>query len=110
MTNRESIIYQIKEIIKKDFNPEKIILFGSYAYGNPKENSDIDIFVIKDIERNQIREFKLLILDKLRKIIVNNKIDIDILVNNRTNIDERINMGDLFYKEVIDKGRIIYAK
>ena len=110
MANRESIIYQIKEIIEKNFSPEKIILFGSYAYGNPKENSDIDIFIIKDIERNQMKEFKLSILNKLRKIIVNNKIDIDILVNSRINIDERINIGDLFYKEIIDKGKIIYAK
>ena len=110
MADFNQIISFISETIRLNYNPEEIILFGSHAYGNPHENSDIDICVIKDIEKNQIRAFKLSILTNLRQIIVNNKIDIDIIVNSRTKITERINTGDLFYKEIIDKGKIIYAK
>jgi len=44
---------KISEIVNKiviGYNPDKIILFGSYAYGNPKEDSDLDLFVIKDTD------------------------------------------------------------
>ncbi len=44
----------------KPLNPDKIILFGSYAYGKPNENSDIDIFILKnDLNKHNIREFEL---------------------------------------------------
>jgi len=41
-------INDVVDIIVKNVNPEKVILFGSYAYGEPQEDSDIDILVIKD--------------------------------------------------------------
>ena len=42
--NREikNTIFKIVERIKKEYHPEKIILFGSYAYGTPDKNSDVD--------------------------------------------------------------------
>ncbi len=44
----------------KPFNPDKIILFGSYAYGGPTEDSDIDLFLFKDdLEISGIRSYKL---------------------------------------------------
>jgi len=106
----DKITNEIKETIKQAIDPDKIILFGSYAYGKPNENSDIDICIIKDVEKKQFRDIKLTLLNKLRKIIISNKIDIDIMVNNQKKIEERIKMGDLFYKDILEKGRIIYAK
>ena len=41
-------IDEIKRRIVENFKPEKIILFGSYADGNPKEDSDLDLLIIKD--------------------------------------------------------------
>ena len=41
-----NIIEKIKNRVVKNFNPYRIILFGSYAYGNPDETSDIDLFII----------------------------------------------------------------
>lgn len=40
------------ELIKLNIRPKKIILFGSYANGNPREDSDIDIVVISEDFRN----------------------------------------------------------
>ena len=56
----------------KPLDPHKIILFGSYAYGTPNENSDIDLFLIKDIEKEDIAEFQaeagLKVFDLIKKI------------------------------------------
>jgi len=46
-----NIIKKIKNRVVKNFNPDRIILFGSYAYGNPDESSDIDLFIVKDTYR-----------------------------------------------------------
>ena len=50
-----------KEIIErlKPLNPDKIILFGSYAYGTPNEDSDIDLFLVKDLEIKKARDYRL---------------------------------------------------
>jgi len=106
----DKITNEIKEVIKKAIEPDKIILFGSYAYGEPDEESDIDICVIKVVDKSQVRKIKLKILNKLRDIIIRNKLDVDILVISPKRVAERIQMGDLFYKEIIEKGKVVYAK
>ena len=50
-------ILEITEKIKKKYRPDKIILFGSYAYGEPDEDSDIDLFIIKNTRKRRIYRF-----------------------------------------------------
>ena len=59
----------------KPINPEKIILFGSFAYGKPHNNSDLDIFVIEKSYKSKIKE-KL----KIKKLLNDIDMPIDILV------------------------------
>ena len=66
--DKNEYISQIVERIKQE-KPEKIILFGSYAYGNPDKESDIDLFVIKNIFPNEIRDFRLNLKLKLWDLI-----------------------------------------
>ncbi|MEA2013311.1 MAG: nucleotidyltransferase domain-containing protein [Verrucomicrobiota bacterium] len=107
-----------KEIIKKEtitrltpLNPEKIILFGSYAYGKPDDNSDIDIFLIKEIPKNEVRNFRLAVRKRLRSWIFKNHLGVDIFADSQTRINERIEMvKDQFYQEIMQKGIVIYAK
>jgi uncharacterized protein len=105
----ESIIQQVVDQIKQ-FDPEKIILFGSYAYGTPTDDSDIDLFVIKNIDLQDIRETRIEIRRSLFNIRYENQIDIDLLVDNEDHINYRINIGDKFYEELTTKGKILYAK
>ena len=69
---------QIDEITKKiveNFHPKKIILFGSYAYGTPTEESDLDLLIVKDSDlptRSQNR--------MVRKLLSGSKVPVDILV------------------------------
>lgn len=55
--NIRKVISEITEKIKGEYYPEKIILFGSYAYGNPDSNSDIDLLIIKKTKGNHIKRF-----------------------------------------------------
>jgi predicted nucleotidyltransferase len=54
----EKILPEITAILKQ-YGSEKIILFGSYAYGKPTKDSDIDLLVIKNIPENETRDFRL---------------------------------------------------
>ena len=106
----EKIISEIREIIRQNFEPDKIILFGSYAYGKSDEESDIDLLIVKDLPKNKIRERRYYLRSLLRDIISTYQRDIDILLLREKDIKERIEMGDLFIREIYEKGHLIYAK
>ncbi len=102
------------EIIErlKPLKPDKIILFGSYAYGNPTEESDIDLFLIKDdLTIDKMRCYKLELQKKLLELQKKYLLGIDIFVDNTERMQERIqNVQDQFYDEILTKGIIIYGK
>jgi len=112
--NREKIdIEKLKEEIVerlKPLNPDKIILFGSYAYGTPNEDSDIDLFLLKDgLNKNNIRDFELeasmRLIDIQRKYKTNG---IDLLAAPTKEIYKR---KDYFYKEeLLKKGKVWYER
>jgi len=106
----EKIISEIREIIRQNFEPDKIILFGSYAYGKSDEESDIDLLIVKDLPKNKIRERRYYLRSLLRDIISTYQRDIDILLLREKDIKVRIEMGDLFIQEIYEKGHLIYAK
>ena len=107
MDNNE-LIERIVEKIKEE-HPEKIILFGSQAYGKPGSDSDIDLFVIKNLPANEIREFRLKLKLKLWDIIKKWNIPVDIIVDNQDRMNQRIKDGDMFYQEILSKGNVVYA-
>ncbi|MCA1760833.1 MAG: nucleotidyltransferase domain-containing protein [Bacteroidales bacterium] len=106
--NKKQYISLIVEKIKQE-NPEKIILFGSHAYGKPGKESDVDILVIKNIEENKIRDFRIKLKMLLWEIIIKENVPVDILVDNQERINQRINDGDMFYQEIMTKGNVLYA-
>jgi len=89
--------------------PEKIILFGSYAYGLENSESDIDLLLIKDLSEDKIKDYRIKVRKKLWEQFRGKGISFDILVDSNNRIQERIALGDLFYDEIINKGKIIYA-
>ncbi|MBD3843200.1 MAG: nucleotidyltransferase domain-containing protein [Campylobacterales bacterium] len=94
----------------KPLNPDKIILFGSYAYGTPTEDSDIDLFLLKDdltIEETRYyqREASKRVLDLQMKYKTNG---IDILSAPTEYIEQR---EDYFYKvDILQKGKVWYER
>lgn len=102
----KKIILKIVEKIKKEYQPEKIILFGSYAYGTPYRDSDIDLFIIKDTQERPIDRRV-----RVRKIVSDPKrfIPFEPLVLTPKEVSERLEIGDQFIEEIIRKGEVLYA-
>ncbi len=98
-------ISEIVERITKRFEVEKIILFGSYAYGNPHRYSDIDLFIqMEGKERPIKRRLKIAQLFKDREV------PMDFIVKNHFEIRNRLNLGDPFIKKIMEKGKVLYEK
>lgn len=105
MIDIEELKPQIIEILKP-LNPDKIILFGSYAYGVPNENSDIDLFIFKDNKKSMQRDYKIKLRKQIRPLISKYKIGFDFIVASQKYVNER---EDYFYKQdILKNGKIIY--
>ena len=97
----------------KSSDPYKIILFGSYANGNPNENSDIDIMVILDNDHvSKTYEERLNKKIFIRNLIIeiNRKIPIDVLVYSKEELNMIKNHGNYFIDEIEKTGKVIYEK
>ena len=109
MVDIEKLIPEIVERLKP-LKPDKIILFGSYAYGEPTEESDIDLFLIKnDLPLDQMRNFevkaKMSLLDLMEKYRTNG---IDILSAPEWYLKKR---DDYFYKiDILKNGKVLYEQ
>lgn len=99
---------KIKPLVSKivnGYNPEKVYLFGSYAWGSPTVDSDIDLFVIKNTAEPQRKRRR-----ELRKILFGSGIPFDLFVYTPNEVKERLNMGDSFVDDIIKKGKILYER
>ncbi len=90
--------------IANAFNPEKIIVFGSHAYGRPTEKSDIDILVIMETTKREIE--RMIAVNRLLRDY-HKKIDFDILVKTPSEVKHRLEIGDPFIGEIISKGKVL---
>ncbi len=93
--------------LKQDYDPEQIILFGSYAYGNPTDESDIDLLIIKETKESVlecwVRVRKL--VSELRKGFAFSPI-----IVTPSELEIRLGMGDPFFEEILRKGKKLYAR
>jgi predicted nucleotidyltransferase len=107
----EQIIQEVTETLKTHIDPQKIILFGSYAYGKPHEDSDLDLFLVKDIDKSEVRQYRLFARKALRKIQEQYKIGLDVFIDSMDRAVERMdNLKDYFYLEIFNKGKVLYEK
>ena len=103
----KKIISEMVEKIKKEYKPEKIILFGSYAYGNPTRDSDIDMLIIKRTrEKSKDRWF---FLKKLTRD-PDRGIPFSPLVFTPKELKYRLSLGDSFIEEILEKGEVLYER
>ena len=83
-------IQKIKNQIVKNYKPEKIILYGSFAYGKPTEDSDVDLLIIKRTTSPRVKRIK----DVLMK--VKTELPIEPLVYTPKELNARLKMGGIF--------------
>jgi len=84
------------------FKPEKVILFGSHAYGNPGLDSDVDLLVIMNFDgKNAVKAAEIL-------NTTNPNFPVDLIVRTPDQVRERLSLGDFFMKEILEKGTVLY--
>lgn len=98
-------IRALADYIARTFQPEAIILFGSYAYGKPQPWSDVDLLVVMDTPKGEA-ETVLEIYRSLPPITFS----LDLIVRSRETIEKRIKLKDWFLIDITDKGKTIYER
>lgn len=96
-------IAEIAGRIAREFAPERIILFGSYAYGTPTDDSDVDLLVIMPFTGHHAAK-AVEILER-----VDPHFPLDLLVRTPAQVRQRLEWNDFFLREVMEKGCILYA-
>lgn len=98
---------QLSKVVRRiveEYKPERIILFGSYAWGKPTRDSDFDLLIIKRGKKDFLVEQQ-----KVRRII-NGEVAADILIHTPKEVNQRVRWGDFFFQDIIQKGRYLYEK
>ena len=93
----------LAEKIAKAYKPEKIILFGSRAWGNPGPDSDVDLFIVKETKDDRHTR-SMEVGDLLWKV----GFPVDILVYTPQEVARRLHLRDFFIEDVMQKGRVLY--
>lgn len=104
----EKILFEIVEAIKAKYAPERIILYGSFAYGVPDENSDIDLLIIKKTPERPLDRMAL--VHRIVDIRDSSYPAFSPLVLTPEEIKQRLEIGDQFIQEILTRGEVLYAR
>lgn len=88
-------------------HPRKVVLFGSYAYGQPNQDSDVDLLVIHDAPS---REDRRDVYRQASAAVYPRPFPIDIVVRSMEQVRSRPEKGDFFLKEILKKGHVLYER
>lgn len=100
----KSLRSAIQKVVE-ELKPEKIILFGSYAYGTPSPHSDVDLLVIM--------KTKASLKDRswaVSRLLLPRPFPVDILVKTPKEITKALESGDFFLKEIMTRGKVLYDR
>ena len=95
-------IQAFSQKIAETFQPEQIILFGSHASGQTTEDSDVDLLVILPFEE-MAAEKAIAIRQQIRA-----PFPLDLMARTPQQIQQRLEMGDFFIQDIINKGHVLY--
>jgi predicted nucleotidyltransferase len=97
-------IQDLADRIAREFDPDKIILFGSYARGTPGPDSDVDLLVVVPFEGKPF----------WKSVEIMNRVDpqfsIDLMARNPTDTARRFAQGDPLIREAVEQGRVLYER
>jgi predicted nucleotidyltransferase len=100
--SRRTHIRQLCKRIVQEFNPEKIILFGSHASGQPTPESDLDLLVVMQFDGDPLEQ-AVAMLNRLNVLL-----PIDLLVRTPEQIRHRLEMSDSFMRDIVERGKVLY--
>jgi predicted nucleotidyltransferase len=99
----KSAIGRMARQIVDAFDPEKVILFGSHAYGRVTEDSDVDVLVVMPTRNPVAQACKI-------RLAVDHPFPLDLLVRSPEHLESRLKVGDSFWQEVLSRGKVLYEK
>lgn len=108
MRKERSYEKQIKSLVSKiakKYSPERVYLFGSYAWGNPTVDSDVDLFIVKNTAKPQKKRRR-----ELRGLLFGSGVPFDLFIYTPDEISNRLKIGDFFIEDIVNKGKILYDK
>jgi len=105
MTRAQEIENIVRRIVE-EYRPLKVILFGSYAYGEPTEDSDLDLLIVKETSERFIDRWV-----RVRELIADaeRRIPVEPIVMTPDELDRRLRGGDQFVREIVSQGKLLYA-
>ena len=110
MQNDNTYVQQLKENLR-ELNPYLVLLFGSYAYGTPHKDSDIDLLVVtndKFIPQTFTERTNLYIAVSEHILNISRQVPVDLIVYTLPMYEQFIEVGSSFSKEILSRGIILY--
>lgn len=104
--DKKNVIRLILQRLISEYAPRKVILYGSYAYGEPGPDSDIDLLIIKDTSGRFIDRWVTVqgILTGTHR-----SLPVETLVLNPQEVEDRLAVGDQFIAEILRRGEVLYV-
>ncbi len=101
-----AIIESIRQRLLAEYAPLKVILFGSYAYGRPDQDSDIDLLIIKETTQGFIDRWV-----EVQRLLTgtHRHLPLETIVLTPAELEERLQMGDQFIANILARGEVLYA-
>ena len=91
--------------IARELHPEKIVLFGSYAYGKPSPDSDVDLLVVMNTDASSAERSW-----SVSCLLIPRPFPVDILVKTPAEISRAVEKGDYFIQEILTQGKVLYER
>lgn len=98
-----SAIRRFARKLGERFRPEKIILFGSYAYGTPHEESDVDLLVVMPTPHQTRQAIKM-------TLAFEPPFCLDLIVRTPERLERGLRDGNWFLREIVGKGKVVYEE
>lgn len=100
------VIQGILDKLVADYAPQKVILFGSCAWGDIHPDSDIDLLIVKETSARFIDRW-----NTVQRLLTgtHRSVPVETLVLTPQEIENRLTVGDHFIREIIDRGETLYA-
>lgn len=95
-------IQRLADQIARLYQPERIILFGSYAYGTPREESDVDLLIIMNFQGTSL-DMAVNMWSATKP-----RYSVDFIVRRPDDTAERYELFDPLIREALDKGKVLY--
>ncbi len=95
-------IQELCDRIAREFNPERVILFGSHARGDAGKYSDVDLLVLMPFEGKSFRK-----ATEIRRR-VRPDFPVHLVVRTPEVVEERLALGDFFLQEAVEEGKVLY--